>query len=94
MSEKLDANKQLEARIAELKTYEGKTFIKKNSDGKQAFKVIRYDGIHSIRGGIRAHVFLVEASGPGGYPWRPVAAEFLNDYEEVQVKPQAAQEVI
>ena len=80
---------KLEARIAELKTYEGKTFIKKGSDGKTTFKVLRYEGIAVIRGGVQAHLFRVESRNPGSI-WTPVASEFLNDYEEIQVPEQTA----
>jgi len=88
-----EARQKLEARIAELKTCEGKTFIKKGSDGKTTFNVLKYEGIGTIRGGVQAHLLRVESRNPGSI-WTPVASEFLNDYEEIEVKETATTEII
>jgi hypothetical protein len=84
-----EQKEKLQARIDELKSFEGKTFIKKGSDGKTTFVVLKYEGIGTIRNGVQAHLFRVESRNPGSI-WTPVASEFLNDYEEVQVTEQTA----
>jgi hypothetical protein len=81
----------LEARIAELKTYAGKTFRRKDGRGG-LIKVIGYHGIgrrSEIRNGVavavREHVF--EAIGNGSH-WTPPATKFLEEHEQVEVKPE------
>lgn len=72
----------LNARIAELKTCEGKTYIRKGSDGSQTIKVIRYEGIGNLANGQKAHLFRVEKKNPGSV-WTPPATQFLEEHEEV-----------
>lgn len=87
------AQDKLAARVAELKAYKGKFFIKKGSDGVQTFEVKDYAGIGQTTKGA-AHLFLVEGCNPGTR-WNPIAKEFLEDYEEIPApKAQPEQEVI
>ena len=81
------------ARVAELKTYEGKTFKLKGDTGPTTYRVLRYAGI-GIKNGISAHTFEVERKNPGAI-WTPAATQFLAEHEEItatETKP--SQEVI
>jgi hypothetical protein len=77
-----EAKVKLEARIAELKQYAGKTFKPKGSDGSHTIKVLTYAGV-GIIGARKFHDFLVESKNPGAR-WRAHATEFLNTHEETQ----------
>ena len=81
---------KIAARIAELKTFEGKTF--KRNDGKERpIKVLSYGGtrIHQeFKNGkpfsIESHVFKVESHD--GRTWTPPATQFLNEHTEVEIQ--------
>jgi len=79
-----EANKKTQARIAELKTFEGKTFRRKDGvNPNQTIKIVRYEGIGTLQGGILAHLFRVESKNPGAI-WTPPATQFLDEHEEIQ----------
>lgn len=75
------AQEALSARISELKACEGKTYIRKGSDGRSTIKVIRYEGVGALVNGQKAHLFRVEQSNPGKI-WTPPATKFLEEHEE------------
>lgn len=87
------ANEKIAARAAELKTYEGKTFKRKDGVGGLS-KVIKYNGVmihQESEGGkpkaVATHTFLVE--GWEGR-WTPGAAKFLSEHEEVATPDSSA----
>jgi hypothetical protein len=79
-----ELNEKTQARVKELKQFEGKTFVRK--DGKfpnQRITVIRYAGIATLNGGVLAHLFEVEAKNPGAI-WTPPATAFLEEHEVIE----------
>ena len=75
---------KIAARVVELKTYEGKTFKPKNPHvqfPKQTIKVERYAGVSN-----GVYLFQVESKNPGSR-WTPPATKFLDEHEEVAIKP-------
>ncbi len=85
LSKAKEAQDKIAARVEELKTYEGKTFARKDGIGKATFKVIRYEGIGKLLNGDLAHLFRVESKNPNSI-WTPPATQFLLDHEEIEVK--------
>ena len=81
MPETTEQQKALQARIAELKTYEGKTFKRKDGTGPQSVTIVKYAGI-GVRDGVSSHAFLVESKNPGAR-WTPQATQFLAEHNEV-----------
>ena len=74
--------KAIDARVAELKTYEGKTFVKNDGTGLPT-KVVKYIGIHVIPARGRAeYLFSVEV--PGHYAANVSATDFLADYHAIE----------
>lgn len=79
---KAKADAELKVTVDKYSVLKGKTFSKKDgSDGSIVF-VDGYAGIHTIHGGIRAHLLSVEIKGIRA--WTPVASKFLEDYTEVK----------
>lgn len=70
-------------RVAELKAYGGKTFVRRDGASKSTFKILKYEGVGTVCNGQRAHLFRVESSAQ--FIWTPVASEFLKDFVEVEV---------
>lgn len=86
---RLEAQKKLQDRIAELKACEGKTYIRKGSDGATTFKVLRYEGVGKLVSGQQAHLFRVERFNPG-LIFTPPATQFLEEHEEVKAVTQTS----
>ena len=70
--------KAIDARVSELKSFEGKTFIKNDGTGLPT-KVLKYIGIHVIPARGRAeYLFSIEVTGH--YTANVSATDFLADY--------------
>jgi hypothetical protein len=76
---------KINARIAELKTYEGKTFLANDGKGLPV-KVIKYAGIF-IKDGVGIYSFTVEI--PGHARWNAAATDFLAAYSVVEAESTA-----
>ena len=76
----MQTKEEIQAKIAELKTFEGKYFQLKNAGNSTLVKVIKYDGV-KVKAGIQSHTFVVESFGAR---WTPAATQFLEDYEVVE----------
>src|ERR1035437_2890126 len=78
---------KIAARVAELKSNEGKTFKPKCPNPRfpsQTIKVERYVGVaHG------AHLFKVESKNPG-HRWTPPATRFLDENEEITSETETA----
>lgn len=79
-------------RIEELKACEGK-FYRPKAGGKTYSKVLRYDGVGTLAGGVQAHLFRVEQWNPG-LIWTPQATKFLEENEEFMPEPDKEKEII
>ena len=79
-------NEKITNRIAELKAYEGKSFIRKADPKGLVFTVLKYDGV-KVKDGVSAHTFLVEGKD---MRWTPIASKFLEEYELVEVPAKTA----
>ena len=89
-----EAQNKINARIEELKQYVGKTF--KRKDGTyphQTIKILRYEGLGTLAGGVIAYLYRVESKNPGGV-WTPPATKFLEEHVEVAVEQPKEKEVI
>ena len=78
----------LAARVADLKKFEGKTFVPKNLNPRfpnQRITVLSYAGIGKLSSGESAHLFKVESKSPGNI-WTPPATKFLEEHDEVKVQ--------
>lgn len=76
------AKKEEDARAVELKACEGKFYRPKTGQPTSTyFKVLRYNGIGTLQGGIRSHIFTIERFNPGAI-WTPPATKFLAENEE------------
>jgi hypothetical protein len=73
---------KINARIAELKTYEGKTFVRNDGKGLPII-VKKYAGIF-VSGGQSAYVFAVESSGHAA--WHAAATDFLENHTAVEAE--------
>lgn len=73
---------KIAARIAELKTFEGKTFVRNDGKGLP-ITVIKYAGIFSWPTGGTYYAFTVEI--PGHARWNPSATDFLNEHHVIEV---------
>lgn len=87
---------KIDARIKELKTYEGKTFepnVPNPRFPNQTIKILKYEGVGTLAGGIMTHLFRVESKNPGAI-WTPPATKFLEEHHEVEVKSKTTSEII
>lgn len=82
-------DEKIAARVAELKTYAGKTFRQKGLPKSPLVRIIDYGGVKAktlVRDGQvvkeSAHTFIVEMKGAR---WTPGATAFLDIYEEINV---------
>jgi len=71
----------INARVAELKKFEGKTFARNDGKGLPV-KVEKYAGICVI-GGVATYMFVVEIKGHA--VWNEPATAFLENYHVVEV---------
>ena len=78
---------KIAARVAELKTYEGKTFNPNNGNGLPV-KVIKYIGILADGKGGSYYAFTVEIAGHAR--WNPSATDFLNQYTVIDTPAEIA----
>lgn len=78
---------KIAARVAELKTYEGKTF-KPNSGNGLPVKVLKYIGILADGKGGSYYAFTVEIAGHAR--WNPSATDFLNQYTVIDSPAETA----
>jgi len=86
------AQAKIDTRIAELKGYEGKTFKPINplpQFKNQTIKILKYEGVGTLVGGVTAHLFRAESKNPG-LIWTPPASKFLEEHEEITPEPETA----
>lgn len=79
-AERKAREEKINARIAELKTYEGKYFMRKDGVGLP-IKVEKYAGIF-IKDGVATYTFTVETTGHAR--WNPSATDFLAEHDEIK----------
>lgn len=78
------------ARVKVLKSYAGKSFVKKGNPKGEVTKVLDYAGVHT-RDGLQFDCFLAEKPG---CRWTPPATKFLEEHEEISIIKTETQEVI
>ena len=86
------AQAKIDARVTELKSYEGKTFKPINPNPKfpnQTIKILKYEGVGTLTGGVTAHLFRAESKNPG-LIWTPPASKFLEEHNETTPEPETA----
>lgn len=83
------ANAEMKATVDKYTALAGKSFTK---DGKEIVTIVRYAGVHTIHGGVRAHLLEVEVKGIRA--WTPVASKFLEEYTEVKTTETATSKII
>jgi len=86
------AQEKVNARIAVLKGFEGKSF-KDNSGIKTISKVLKYAGIIKNRDGNLAHAFEIVTQNPTNRFVAP-ASEFLDSHTVIELETATVQEVI
>ena len=85
---KAKADAELKATIDRYTALEKKNFVKTDGSDKHVVNVVKYIGVHTVSGGVRAH--LLEVVIKGIRSWTPVASKFLEEYTEVQITPETA----
>ena len=77
----------INARVAELKKFEGKTFARNDGKGLP-IKVKRYAGIFQNSDGVMVFTFAVESKGHAA--WNAPATDFLANHHEIEPATEAA----
>lgn len=78
--EEIKSQKEVvEKRVAELKSYEGKTFMRNDGVGSP-IKILGYAGV-GVNNGVSFHMFQAETHGAR---WTPPCTQFLADHHEVE----------
>ena len=81
-AERKEREAKINARIEELKSYEGKTFVRNDGAGLPV-KVLKYAGMF-LKEGRMIYTFLAEINGHA--VWNPPATDFLENYHVIEVK--------
>jgi hypothetical protein len=80
LAKRKEREAKINARIEELKSFEGKTFARNDGTGLPV-KVLKYAGMFLKEGRM---IYTFEAETPGHAAWKPSATDFLAEYHVIE----------
>jgi len=80
LQQRKEREAKINARIEELKTFEGKTFVRNDGTGLPVI-VKKYAGMFLKEGRM---IYTFEVETPGHAAWKPSATDFLAEYHVIE----------